>query len=695
MKKTMEWVIKVLIYATFFIPLVVIPNSFVFPFIVPKILLFRASVTVMLAAFIILLIINWQEYKIKFTPLNIAMLVFLLSFTISTFVGVDPYHSFWDNHERMLGLFTIFHFIVYYYLCSTVIKNWTEWKWALRIFLLAGSIVMFIGMLQVGNPNLLLNGGADRVSSTLGNPIYVGGYALFLIFSAILLIIKEKNNFWRGTEVILLILAFFNIFFSGSRGAFLGLSVGAVVALAAYALILKSSPKIRFSIVGFLGVTVLILSLFYAYRQTTFVKNVPALGRTVNTTWSVLIQTARWKAWEVAIKGWAVRPIFGWGPNNYFYIFNLYYNPHMLDYGWGETWFDNAHNILVNTMSVQGSFGILSYLAIFTTAIILLIGAFKRKQIDCHIFIIGNAFLIAHLVQNVTVFENPTSYLYFMFWLAMVNRLSGYEKKSRENIQSIGESNQNIKNKNQKPFDKPISYGLVAVIGALALILIIIFNIQPARANNLSLRTIKKLNNNPPQAIPLMKESFDFNSPHIDDIRADISRSALQIANSYGQQLGPQITKEILDLAYDNLKKNLDLHPRDIRNQITLANIDQFRTRFFNDIQYFFSAEKLFENALSYSPTRQQILYALSSLKMEIDKPQDAIKLLEQAINDNSNIAESYWRLAYVYQILKDLKKAREILDLGLKNKAVFTDNDNSIIAQYLSDLNFNATTAE
>ncbi len=79
MKKKLEWLIKILIYATFFVPLVVIPGSFIFPFIVPKILLFRTLTSVMMAAFVILLCINWKEYKPKFTPITAALFVFLLS----------------------------------------------------------------------------------------------------------------------------------------------------------------------------------------------------------------------------------------------------------------------------------------------------------------------------------------------------------------------------------------------------------------------------------------------------------------------------------------------------------------------------------------------------------------------------------------------------------------------------------------
>ena len=49
----------------FFVPLVVIPASFIFPFIVPKILLFRSLTAVLIGAYALLLFINWEEYKPK------------------------------------------------------------------------------------------------------------------------------------------------------------------------------------------------------------------------------------------------------------------------------------------------------------------------------------------------------------------------------------------------------------------------------------------------------------------------------------------------------------------------------------------------------------------------------------------------------------------------------------------------------
>ena len=627
----------------------------------------------MTGLYALLLIVDFEEYKPKFTPINIAVFLFWLSFCISTFTGVDPYHSFWDNHERMLGFFTITHYVIYFYVCGAVLKTWSDWRLALKIFLIAGTGVMFVGFLQVGNPQLLLNQGSDRVASTLGNPIYVGGYALFLSAMAALLLAKEKTLHWRWILGAILALSFFGIFFSGTRGDMLALAVAIPLIIFLLAIALRGYPKAKIYLWSSLAVFVLIFSILYFNRQTDFVKSIPAVGRAINTSYSTIKASPRWIAWQIALQSWKDKPIFGWGPNNYFYAFNSHYNPRSLDFGYGETWFDNAHNIVLNTMAVQGTFGILVYLLLFAIAVMSLTIAYRKKHVDLTIFIVLSVYVISHLVENITVFENLTSYLYFMFVLAMISRLTLLPEKD--------EKNQNVQ------ANKNLSLGVVSVVGVTVFILIFIFNIQPARANMKSLDAIKMLNSNPPMALSSVEDAINFKSPHIDDIRSDISRSVVQIAYSLmqNQQTKIDFLKKILDVCYSELHKNTDLHPLDIRNQMTLSQMAQVMAQLNNDPIKIAEAENYLKDALDKSPKRQQLVYSLAMLQMQMGKTNEAAILLENTIKDNSKIAESYWRLAYVYKIVGDDKKVLEILQLAEKNGVVFTENENNIIAQIMA----------
>lgn len=686
MKKTIEWIVKFFIYGTFFVPLVVIPSSYIFPFIVPKILIFRSLAVLILAGYILLWLINKEEYKIKFTPINLVTSAFIISFALSTFAGTDIYHSFWDNHERMLGLFTILHYYAYFLVCGAVFKNWKDWRTALRLFLIAGSIVMFIGGLQTQNETLLLNQGGNRVSSTLGNSIYVSSYGLFLLFASLLLILKEKDNWWRALEIAGGILALLGIFFGGSRGVILGLLVGIGFLFFSYGLLLKNKEgKVRKSFWGAIIAIIIGFVFIFSNPDSQFLRKFPALERFARLSWTEVTKSPRFIAWEISVESWKERPILGWGPNNFFYAFNKYYNPRSLDFGYGETWFDNAHNIILNTLTVQGLFGLLIYLSIFGVSVYSLWQPLSNRKENVHLVVIGSSFLIAHLAQNVTVFENPTSYLYFMFWLAMINRLSVPK------ITPVEEKNIDKRqpDKQNNLADKMLGAPTFITVGLVAFLFIFVFNIQPSKANQKTLVALQTLNTNLAVGLPMVREVIAFGSPHIDDIRADLSRTIMQQLtsqlNSPANSLDKEKVKEAFDLADTMLQDNFKLHPMDIRNHLVAAQLYQVGGVIFGDVKMVVGADNYMTTALYLSPKRQQIMYGLSNIKMQLGRNQEAITLLEEAMRLNPKISESYWRLAYTYHATGDIQKAREIILLAEERGIVFDSMGESVINPILA----------
>jgi len=613
------------------------------------------------------------------TPVNIVVLLFFVSFAISTFVGADWYRSFWDNHERMLGLFTIFHYVIYYLIITSVVTEWKEWKWFFRIFLFAGSIVMFIGLLQKFNPELLLNRGSDRVSATLGNSIYFSGYGLFLMFVGYLLAIKEKAkkyNPWFWYAVVGSLLGLWGVFGGGARGALLGLVAGLGVLIISYIFNLKEhkTAKQGLSVLIILGVVV--IGLLFNFRQTSFVQSIPAVGRLVNT--DVSATNTRVMAWEVAIDAWKEKPVFGWGPNNYYFAYNKYYLPEFLEHGWGETWFDNAHSVVMNTLAVQGGFGILFYLGIYVVALIMLWRGHKKGGLDTHVVAVSFAFLIAHFVSLVTVFDNPTSYLYFFFFFAFVNQ----------------QSSPNEQNSTEKKIkEKDISYGLMAVVGFVIFLLIYTTNINPARANKATLVAIQSLNRGE-NGLELYKVASSIPSPHINDIRNDFANSIASAIPNYIQHGEKDKANEMFNVVLEELKKNRILHPLDIRVNIQIAQLIQVMLQANpSSLQpsMVSLAEESLEKALKYSPKRQQIFYSLSAIKMQLGKFDEAKDLLQKSIVDDPKIGEGWWRLALVHQQAKEYDQAKAVIDEALSREDISIDTRghdimNSILTQISTD---------
>ncbi|HAT03339.1 MAG TPA: hypothetical protein DCS29_00990 [Candidatus Magasanikbacteria bacterium] len=673
-EKYLMYVMKGLVIFSFFVPLIVLPKQFIFPFIVPKILIFRSLVLLLVGVYILLYISNRQKYKIRLTPTSSMVLLFFLSFVISTFVGVDWYRSLWDNHERMLGLFTITHYVIYYVILTSVFGEWKDWRFFMRMFLAAGSVVMFIAVWQkFVDPQALLNREATRVSATLGNAIYLSGYGLFLLFVGVLLGVKEKkNSFWQWYSFVGAALGFAGIFLGGTRGTFLGLFAGLGVVVFGYVLIFRDNTRLRHYLIGLFAVFILVIGISWIYRDANFVQNIPVVGRLVNLSFDAESSGTRLMAWGIAIDAWKEKPLFGWGPNNYYYAFNKYYRPEFLEHGWHETWFDNAHSAIFNTLSVQGIPGIVLYLGMFIAPLYVL---WKKKKDDVHIIVLSCAFLIAHFIHNAFVFENPTSYLYFFFFLAFINGIIKTDRVGQQKKDSFGRT--------VPPF-------FAGVVTLLILLFIYTTNINPARANMKSFDAIQGLSygKNP---VELYHVAVETPSPHIDDIRNDFGRIGSQIVFQSIQKENFDSVKPLYELIYGELYKNIQLHPMDIRIHIQLSQLIQYAADKQRNVELIREAESLLEDAHKLSPQRQQVEYMLSQVKMRLGKNQEAIDLLQESITNDYKVDEGWWRLGYFYYSLGQAEIAQDLINEALQKGIVFTGQGESIVNQILNATSTNS----
>lgn len=673
--------IKILISALFVAPLILL-NDFIFPFIVPKILFLRSLIMIILGAYTLLLFSDFQRFRPKFSFLTISILLFWLSLAISTFAGVDWYRSFWDNHERMLGLFTITHYVILYIVASAVITTERDWRFIFRSILVFGSLVMLLGMWQkFVNPQALLNRGSERVSATLGNAIYYSGYGLFLLFLGAIEFYRERrvSATWKYIALTTALFGFIGIFLGGTRGSLLGGIVGVGVLVVCYGFLSKTRNQItrlaRYAAI----VGVVTLGLLFAFRTTPFVSRLPLLGSLLNTSFSGGTAGTRVMAWGIAIDAWKEKPIFGWGPNNYYYAFNTYYNPQFLEHGWSETWFDNAHSVIFNTLTVQGAFGIITYLLIYITAISVLFMGIRRGQINQHIGFLSIAFLVAHLVGLVTVFENPTSYLYFFVFLGFVAYIVSPVKVL--NAKESTESNTPKKAVIQSARTGQSSVGLSVIVWIFIALLIYITDISPARANKAVVISMQKLYAGIIDAT-IFDEPLSFSTPHIDDIRNDLARVIFERLPQMAQEGKTAEIGLLFDRAVQELKKNQALHPLDVRVHFTLSQYYNVGYQLTKNRDLMIQSEVELRRALGLSPKRQQFEYTLAYNLVDQARHKEAEEILRKSIENNPNIGEGWWRLAVIYGYETSTSSAQVLIDEAIGKGVVFDENGKNVLRQ-------------
>ncbi|MEK7067492.1 MAG: O-antigen ligase family protein, partial [Patescibacteria group bacterium] len=131
----------------------------------------------------------------------------------------------------------------------------------------------------------------------------------------------------------------------------------------------------------------------------------------------------RLMSWRIAWQGFMRYPWLGIGMGNYEVIFNQYYNPEFLRYGFKETIWDKPHNWLLEIAVSAGIFGTLAYLALYGVAGAALISK-ARQEINskdkwAQVILAGG--LLAYFVQDLFLFETFNALLIFFVILSFIS----------------------------------------------------------------------------------------------------------------------------------------------------------------------------------------------------------------------------------------------------------------------------------
>lgn len=644
-------VLQIGIGLAFITPLVVMPTSYVFPFVVPKVLYLRILISMLVAVYGWYLVAYASERaQVRRTPILYAIIAFGIAGILSTVWSVDARRSLWDNHERMLGLYTILHYIAMYFVARHVYRTWKEWR-ALFVWILVISIpFVLIVWLQVRNPMLLLNEGSDRVRSTLGNTIYVSGYALFLASIAGMLWVKERVNRLRWVWALSSVVAIATILPTKTRGTMIGVAVAVVVGL--LLILFRKQTPLRVRQWAGIACAVFVLALggLWVARDTALVTQQPLLNRMTHLSLTEGTGRTRVMTWALAIEAWKDHPVQGWGLNTFYFAFNQHFNPEFLRFGDSETWFDNAHNIVFNTLTTQGIAGLLVYLALFVCAYV---GAVRIGRQDWWESLVLQLFLIAYFVHNLFVFDNVTSYLSWFILLAYIDRRSAMGEWEMPRL---------LPTRVAAPWAAGI-FGLIAVA------LIYQGNVQPAKANTATLHALQYLalaqaNPNPQYAVPAVREAMrlyaeakTYFSPHDDDIVREFGTALVRVLNASTEAsvaLGRTLHDETYAIVLADLEAQLQKRPYELRIAILRAQLLQQDAIITNNAARQFQSLQQLEEARILSPKRQQLLYEIAQAQLLLRNKAAAEAALQEAIDLDPTIGQSFWRAGLLYAAFDD-----------------------------------------
>lgn len=630
------------IFISLFLPLVIF-SQYISPFHFGKMIVFRSLVEIMAVFYILLILVN-KNYRPKWNILLISFSVFTGLYFFTGLVGVNFYNSFWGSLERMGGIFSFLHFWGYFIILTSIIKSKEDWDKVLKLSVIVGflSILFAYGQrLRLGNFFVGWQHG-ERVIGTIGNPALFAGYLLFIFYLALLFLFKRDTPTWqRGFFVAVIILGVPVLLMTAVRGAILSL-FGSVFILMLFAVFASKNRKAKVYLSIILAFSIILAGGVWLNRNQQWVKDISWLKRITDISLGTsTIQTRLW-SWTSAIKGWKERPIFGWGPENFMFLHMKYFDArHFTGLG-AETIWDRAHNIILEMLSTEGIFGLLSYLSIFVILFYLLIKRFKEKKIDNLTFGILSAMLIAYFGQNLFIFDTFANYFLFFLVLGYINFLT----PKKENLISENPPQEPTATIEPRP-----SIFLMTVLLVLAAIIAYQTNIKPARANFTCTRAIIAGQNGDGQkALNKYREALNYKTPQgAYEIRHKLAAFAIQVVESQHQK-NKDFDPALLHYAINEVEKNIEKYPLDTTPYLYVGRM--YILLIDKEAGAGDKAEGYIRKAIDLNKRNPRIWYEMGQAQMSEKKYKEAYESFKIALDLNPDVHFSWWFSAVAaYQI--------------------------------------------
>src|SRR3989339_1263446 len=385
-------------------------RGLLFPFITSKQISFNILIEIM-TIFWIAFIIKYPEYRPKKQWITVGLVAFLAIITLSAITGLDFNLSFWGDVERMLGVFHVLHFLALYLIIITVFREWKDWK-----FLFVFSVI--VSLLETNT----ISRNQGMTYGTIGNTAYVSGYLIFNMYFCLLLLWREKNKYLRWLWLLPLPFLFKSFIVADTSGAYVGLGFSLIFAFFLYG-IFHHNKKVKAATLTVCFLASAFVAYFFIIQRDSFLTRYSPVFKQIVTDVNLKKNTfqTRLISWRTALKDFKNHPLLGTGFGNFAITFDKYFDPHFYDYTRGETYFDRAHNNVIDIGSTSGLLGLLAYLSIFgAVGFYMIRDRFKAKRLDTHEFVILASLLTAYFVQNLAVFDSLVTYVGLMITLGYI-----------------------------------------------------------------------------------------------------------------------------------------------------------------------------------------------------------------------------------------------------------------------------------
>lgn len=617
----------------------------IFPWQFGKTILFHIFIEVSLAGFLVhSLIKKGKEWKWHWNWLDLSILLFLGGLLITTLTGVNREQSFWMNQSRAIGVFSWIHFGVMYFLCRMNFSSAKEWK---KVFQWSVGVAILVALSAIVQNYLPISWRGDmgeRFSGILGNPAFFAAYMIPHAGISVWLFLQEKKII-RWFYACLAPFFIIMVWFSGIRGAFLGLIIGSAIAFVSVGIEAirsrRENKKQVWKFVGISGFLFLILIGVGFVFQNSFLSS-----RLLDASLTTGSGRTRLMAWDIALRAFKDRPFFGFGWGNYEIPFNQHYNPQFLQYGFQETVWDKPHNAAFEMMASMGLF-VIFYIGVFVAAAWALLrknnGDSSEERVEKKILL---ATLVAYGVQNLFLFDTFSVLVVIIFLLAFIGQYA--ESKKEKIVHFTGWH--------------PLLSVLVLALSGYCMLLNIQFlrsshAVQSVVEANTTFQFSENVHSVFVSDTALKDENALLMAEHLTDLdKANLIGSA----NSSYWKAGALEVAQVLE-------EYARRYPQNIAYPNWAGQVYLVLGQYTNEA-YYVQALENFKRSEQVAPNKQEIKFLLARAYLLQKDFANAILTAQQAVDIAPNVGQSYDFLGIAQVAGQKFPEAVKSFDLALKN---------------------------
>lgn len=383
----------------------------------------------------------WQEAFVCFNKKFIFIGVFLITLIFPTLLAVDSQLSYFGLYSRFQGLETYFYYILFFILVYVNLllfqSNYQGLKKKIKHIVWAvfasSSLVSLYAIFQYfgydyfiwAEPALL----TKRAFSSLGQPNYLASFLLLAIPLSVYLIFDAKKFLQKFFIFLLLFFQISALFFSGSRGGFLGFVFICFVFVLFFAIPVSRFLKIRQTFCSvpkkFIFIFLLVfIMIFLGIFNFSGMSDRFAEMKDIKSGSSAL----RLEYWKYGLEAVKKSPLFGYGLDAQRNALAPHYKKEWAIHSSVNTVPHRAHNLFLDILLTTGLFGLIGYVVLLYLFFSEAIKIWKKNKEFSFLSLCLLVGVSGYLVSLFVNFAVVATQVYFWLFMALILVIANYEK---------------------------------------------------------------------------------------------------------------------------------------------------------------------------------------------------------------------------------------------------------------------------